>query len=94
MDTAEACHAYGIQLVPYGVTAGGYLTGKYLHGKDPKGCRHSSDGSGFQGRYATERCEKATLKYEALAERKGISLTELAVAWCAPRLARCLADRV
>ena len=89
MDLAEACHAYGVRLVPYGVTAGGYLTGKYLRGQDPKGCRHSEGGNGVsQGRYASERCEKATLKYEALAKRKGLSCTELAVAWCARRSLR------
>ena len=66
------------------MTAGGFLTGKYLGGAEPEGARHTAMPD-FQPRYATPAMHAAALKYKALAERKGLSLLQLAVAWCAPR---------
>eukprot|EP00892_Ulva_mutabilis_P005425 jgi/Ulvmu1/3254/UM151_0002.1 len=83
LDTAEACHAYGIKLLPYGVLAGGFLSGKYLGGANPEG-RHNRN-KGFQSRYATPVMHAAAEKYKALAESKGLTLTQLAVAWASAR---------
>lgn len=82
MSVAEACHAYGLRLLPYGVLAGGFLTGKYLHGAHPEGARHLRSPN-YQSRYSTPAMHVAAEKYEALAARKGLSLTQLAIAWCA-----------
>lgn len=68
--------------IPYGVLAGGYLSGKYRHGAQPQGARHTVMPN-FQPRYACPAVEEAVEKYAAVAERQGISLTQLAVAWCA-----------
>ena len=82
METAEACYHYGVKLLPYGVLAGGFLSGKYLNGAKPEGARHTKNPD-FQSRYATKAVEAATIKYKELADKKGLSLTQLAVAWCA-----------
>ena len=81
MGAAEACHAYGVRLMPYGVLAGGFLTCKYLHGANPEGARHIRSPN-YQSRYSTPAMHVAAAKYEALAARKGLSPTQLAVAWC------------
>ena len=39
----------------------------------------------FQPRYACERTQAATQLYAELAERKGLTATQLALAWCASR---------
>ena len=82
LGPAEACHAYGLKLLPYGVLAGGFLTGKYLGGARPEGARHIRSPE-YQKRYSTPAMHVAAGKYKALAERKGLTLTQLAIAWCA-----------
>lgn len=84
METAEACNAYNVKLLPYGVLAGGFLSGKYLNGAKPAGARHSKHAE-FQSRYAAKPVEEALIKYKEVADRKGLSLTHLAVAWVASR---------
>lgn len=84
LDTAEACAAYNVAAVPYGILAGGTLTGKYRGGAQPPGARHVSS-SAFQPRYYQPSVMAAVEKYAALAERKGMSMTTLAVAWAASR---------
>ena len=83
MEVAESCHVYNVKLLPYGVLGGGFLTGKYLNGAKPAGARHIKHPD-FQPRYATKAVEQAVVKYKALADKKGLSLTQLAVAWCGP----------
>ena len=72
---------YNVKLFPYGVLAGGFLSGKYLDGAKPEGARHTKHPQ-FQARYATKPVEEAVVKYKALADKKGLSLVQLAVAWC------------
>ena len=81
LEVAEACHVYNVMLFPYGVLAGGFLSGKYLNGAKPEGARHTKHPN-FQARYATKAVEQAVVKYKALADKKGLSLVQLAVAWC------------
>lgn len=81
LDIAEACHAYGLAHLPYGTLAGGYLSGKYRNGAAPEGARHTALPD-FQPRYATPAVAAAVERYAAVAQRQGISLTQLAVAWC------------
>jgi aryl-alcohol dehydrogenase-like predicted oxidoreductase len=85
METSEPCHLYNVKLLPYGVLAGGFLSGKYLNGAKPEGARFVKY-PGFQYRYATKAVEEAAIKYKALAEKKGLSLTQLAVAWYVQQL--------
>jgi len=80
LDVAEACHAYGVTLIPYGVLAGGFLSGKYRGGARPEGARHTVHPR-FQPRYATPAVADAVEKYAELAEAKGLTPTQLAVAW-------------
>eukprot|EP01025_Chloroclados_australasicus_P037809 TRINITY_DN38672_c0_g1_i1.p2 TRINITY_DN38672_c0_g1~~TRINITY_DN38672_c0_g1_i1.p2 ORF type:complete len:215 (+),score=6.32 TRINITY_DN38672_c0_g1_i1:312-956(+) len=84
LGVSEVCHLYGIRLLPYGVLAGGFLTGKYLGGSAPE-ARHT-DWPTFQPRYAQPAVREALLKsYKQISERLGITLTTLAIAWAASR---------
>eukprot|EP00892_Ulva_mutabilis_P012069 jgi/Ulvmu1/9234/UM005_0334.1 len=84
LDISEACHVYGVKLIPYGVLGGGFLSGKYRGGAKPEGARHVKTPD-LQPRYATPAVAAAVEKYAELAERKGLTLTQLAVGWAASR---------
>jgi aryl-alcohol dehydrogenase-like predicted oxidoreductase len=83
---AECCHPknLNIGLIAYGCLAGGGLSGKYLGGALPAGGRHTL-WPAFQPRYVLGRAHEATKDYAALAAKKGISCTTLALAWAASR---------
>ncbi|KAG1670970.1 hypothetical protein FOA52_014359 [Chlamydomonas sp. UWO 241] len=86
-ELAEACApaAYNVHLLAYGPLAGGTLSGKYHDKHMPlESARHTLFGK-FQPRYHSERTMAATAKYMELAKAKGITATQLALAWCAGR---------
>jgi 1-deoxyxylulose-5-phosphate synthase len=73
------CRTYGYGVIPWSPLAGGQLSGKYL-GAKPK-----------DGRYATSdpmnrvnpRSSAAVAKLKRIADRNGMSLTTLSLAWVA-----------
>lgn len=94
-DCAEAAHRFGIVGLPYGPLSGGTLTGKYLLdskyadsdatvGRGLDKCRHRIK-EDFQPRYGNPTAMLACEKYVALAERWGLTPTELALAWARQR---------
>lgn len=93
-DTWEAAYRFGIVGLPYGVLAGGVLTGKYFDGtkysteanadRPLSECRHRSQPE-FQPRYGMPIAMMAADAYMKLAEKYEISPTELALAWANQR---------
>eukprot|EP00668_Euglena_longa_P031631 GGOE01040872.1.p1 GENE.GGOE01040872.1~~GGOE01040872.1.p1 ORF type:complete len:388 (-),score=110.09 GGOE01040872.1:298-1353(-) len=82
-ELAEACAPWNhnISGCPYGVLAGGTLSGKYLDPANPPiGARHLWKPE-FQARYHSPAAQAATANYAALAKTKGLSPTVLALAW-------------
>uniref|UniRef100_A0A7S1HVV2 NADP-dependent oxidoreductase domain-containing protein n=1 Tax=Eutreptiella gymnastica TaxID=73025 RepID=A0A7S1HVV2_9EUGL len=81
-ELAEACAPWNhnISGCPYGLLAGGTLSGKYLNGAKPENGRHTWKPD-FQARYCSDRVLAACAKYADLAKSKGISPTVLALAW-------------
>lgn len=80
-ELMEVCRTYGLGVIPYSPLARGFLTGKYRRGQEvPQ-----------QGRVLTDRTLQRYLsdpKYfdilerlDALAQEKGCTLTQLALAW-------------
>ena len=67
-------------LLPYSPLAFGALSGKYLGGKKPEGARLSRWGDYFR-RYTTDKGVAATADYAALAEKRGMSPAQLAIAF-------------
>ncbi|GAB4816568.1 hypothetical protein N2152v2_003614 [Parachlorella kessleri] len=84
---AEACapHHYNIRLLPYGPLAGGTLTDKYHNGSAPPESSRHVKFPDFQPRYHSERSLAAAACYADLAQRKGLTLAQLALAWCKSR---------
>ncbi|KAK3264755.1 hypothetical protein CYMTET_26523 [Cymbomonas tetramitiformis] len=85
-DLAEACapRNHNLGLLPWSPLAGGALSGKYLDGAKPEGSRFLLYPQ-FMGRFQRESTMKAVEKYQAIADKAGISLATLALAWCKSR---------
>jgi len=85
-DLAEACckrHA-DVGLLAYSPLAGGVLTGKYLASDTAEGSRLTLF-PGYMARYRNSDSEAATKEYVALAQKHGLTPTQLAIAWCRSR---------
>jgi len=84
-ELAEACAPshYNIGLLPWTPLAGGALTGKYLGGGGAEGrlVKYPS----FMQRYLNSQSAEATAKYAVVADKAGISLATLSLAWCRTR---------
>ena len=76
---SEIAHHEGIGLLAYSPLAFGYLTGKYRHGARPKEGRITKF-SRFT-RYSNPQSDWATEQYALLAEKHGLTLTQLALAF-------------
>lgn len=93
-DTWEAAYRFGVVGLPYGVLGGGVLTGKYFDGTKhaakaeadrPLSLSRHRSRPDFQPRYGMPAAMLAAEAYVHLAERYGISPTELALAWASAR---------
>lgn len=74
----------GLAVIPYNPLAGGLLTGKYRSTEGPQAHTRFTLGTAgqmYQGRYWNERCFDTVRQLQQLAERAGIPLATLAVAW-------------
>ena len=76
---AEIARYEGVGLLAYSPLAFGYLTGKYRHGARPVDARITLF-SRFS-RYTNPESDWATEQYALLAEKHGLSLTQLALAF-------------
>eukprot|EP00316_Scyphosphaera_apsteinii_P020542 CAMPEP_0119349366 /NCGR_PEP_ID=MMETSP1333-20130426/109514_1 /TAXON_ID=418940 /ORGANISM="Scyphosphaera apsteinii, Strain RCC1455" /LENGTH=373 /DNA_ID=CAMNT_0007361961 /DNA_START=617 /DNA_END=1738 /DNA_ORIENTATION=- len=90
-DIAEAAHQFGVVGLPYGVLAGGVLTGKYhnhaFQSDDgrPIAASRMRARPDFQPRYASPVALAATGEYIALAAKFGLKPLEMALAWARDR---------
>jgi aryl-alcohol dehydrogenase-like predicted oxidoreductase len=66
-------------LIAYAPVAAGTLTGKYLDGAVPKGSRRDVDHR--PSRYATPRADAAVRRYLEIAERFGVDVNRMAIAF-------------
>lgn len=76
---SEIAHYEGVGLLAYSPLAFGYLTGKFRHGARPANARVTLF-SRFS-RYNNPQSEWATEQYAQLAEKHGLTLTQLALAF-------------
>lgn len=72
-----------VGLLAYSPLAGGALTGKYDEG-DVEGARLSLF-QGYMARFRSSLALTAVKEYTALAEKNGLTATQLALAWCKSR---------
>ena len=76
---SEIAHHEGVGLLAYSPLAFGFLTGKFRHGARPANARITLY-SRFS-RYTNSQSDWATEQYALLAEKHGLSLTQLALAF-------------
>lgn len=77
------CEAYGIGNVVWSPLAMGILTGKYTDAKNPpQGTRAASEMAEMMEDYFTQPVLDAVGKLRPIAQRAGISLSQLSLAWC------------
>ena len=69
-----------VGLLVYSPLAQGVLSGKYLNGKTPEGARGTLYPR-FIARYMGEGALKAVAEYHKIAQKHGLSLTELSLAY-------------
>ena len=80
---AETCAEANanVPLLAYSPLAGGALTGKYLKKNVPANSRFMMF-PGYMKRFQTSYAAEAIQKYADVAREAGITLTQLALAWC------------
>lgn len=69
-----------IGLLVYSPLAQGVLSGKYINGETPEGARGTLFPR-FIARYMNEGSQKAVVEYQKIAEKNGISLTAMSLAF-------------
>ena len=77
-ELADICRTYGIGVIPYSPLAAGFLTGKYRKG-DP--VPDSDRAGGVQRRYFNERGWGILAAAESVADGRGASISQIALAW-------------
>lgn len=77
----EHCVMENVAFLPWSPLAGGMLSGKYLGGARPEGSRWTMMQRNGLFR-DTEASSAAIAAYVALAEKHGMSASQLAIAWC------------
>lgn len=81
-DVMPLCRREGIGIINFSPLAQGILTGKYKPGQQPPSDSRASDSR--QNRFITLDDQQLTKvqKLIPLAEREGLSMSQLALAWC------------
>jgi len=77
--SAEVCLRENVGLLAYSPLAFGVLSGKYLNGAQHPNSRLSLFPQ--YARYSSAQCTEATQKYNELAQKHGLTLTQLALAF-------------
>jgi aryl-alcohol dehydrogenase-like predicted oxidoreductase len=90
LEVVPACLDANIGLLPWSPLAGGWLSGKYKRDEFPTGATRLGEnpkrgGEAFEARNAQERTWRVIGALETVAKARGISLAEVALAWCVGR---------
>ncbi len=81
-EVAPACERYGLGILPYFPLESGLLTGKYRRGAPmPEGSRLAKWGAWGAGAFASDEKFAVVEKLQAVCERHGLGLLELAMSW-------------
>jgi aryl-alcohol dehydrogenase-like predicted oxidoreductase len=74
---------YGFAVIPWSPLAGGLLTGKYTRGEEPpEGARFGDQTNPIYRRRLNDRIYDVVDGLKPIAEEKGCTLSQLALAWC------------
>lgn len=81
-EMIPAAQTFGVAVIPWGPLCGGLLSGKYRRNAGPSDGRWQ-DGKDNFAREATPQAWDAIEHLALMAEKKGCSMSQLALAWCA-----------
>jgi aryl-alcohol dehydrogenase-like predicted oxidoreductase len=81
----EACHYTNTALLAHSPLAGGVLTGKYTAPDSASSESRLRQFPGFTAKYLHPRCSAAVEAYSLVAEKYGLTCSQLALAWCFTR---------
>ena len=81
-EVIPAAQSFGLAIIPWGPLCGGLLTGKYQRDEGTSDGRWQA-GKDNAGREATPQAWDIIDLARTLAEEKGCSVSQLALAWCA-----------
>jgi aryl-alcohol dehydrogenase-like predicted oxidoreductase len=84
LDMAEMTHHEQVGLLSFSPLATGLLTGKYSENSQPPAGSRASITSDLGGR-TTQRVWPAVAAYQDIADRFGLDLTAMSLAWCMQR---------
>ncbi|HSE46295.1 MAG TPA: aldo/keto reductase, partial [Gemmatimonadales bacterium] len=85
-EMIPVAQTYGIALIPWSPIAGGLLTGKYVRGQEPpEGARFADQSNPIYRRRMTERIYDVIEPLQEIANRKGVALSQMALAWVTRR---------
>ncbi|MFT5573039.1 MAG: aryl-alcohol dehydrogenase-like predicted oxidoreductase [Cryomorphaceae bacterium] len=76
----ETCVLNDIAYLPWSPLAGGALSGKYMNGAKPEGCRWTMNQRNGIFR-DTSQTHAAIAQYHAIAQKHGLSLAQMTLAW-------------
>lgn len=82
-DLSELCVNEDVGLLAFSPLATGLLSGKYKRDVTPKGSRRDINDN--LGGRITDRVWGAVEAYEAIAEKHGLDINQMALAWCRTR---------
>ncbi len=85
LELFPLCVEDGVGVIPYNPMAGGFLTGKHVAGPPTEGTRFTMGGGAgarYRERYWHDQMFATVGELQRLASEAGMSLPQLAVAWC------------
>lgn len=89
-EMVPACQAEGLGLLPWSPLAGGWLTGKYHRDERPTGATRLGEDpergmEGWERRQQRERTWRVIDAVRKVADERGVSMAQVALAWVAAR---------
>jgi aryl-alcohol dehydrogenase-like predicted oxidoreductase len=82
-ELIPVAQAYGFAILPWSPLAGGFLTGKYRSGEDRGQGARFSERNEWTDRHFNDRSFAVLDTVEAIANEKGCTISQIALAWCA-----------
>jgi aryl-alcohol dehydrogenase-like predicted oxidoreductase len=82
-ELIPVAQGYGVGVIPWSPLAGGFLTGKYRRGQEaPEGARWKGRDDPRTRKMMSDESFDVLETAEAIAEEKGCSVSQFALAWC------------
>ncbi len=82
-ELVPMAQTYGIALLPWSPLAGGFLTGKYRRGEARAQGSRFENSNEWTDRHFTDRAFDVLERVEQIANEKGCTISQFALAWCA-----------